>query len=67
LQDLGQQHAAVLVGMAAVAPGVPDLVTRAELAVLVGPGVGVVEGRDHLLVRQEPVAVFVRQVVIAVL
>src|SRR5690349_20895520 len=62
LQDLRQQHAAVLVGVSAVTPEMPHLVTRAERAVLVGLGVRVLERGQHLLVRQEPVAVLVRQV-----
>src|SRR4051812_26305580 len=67
LQDLRQQHAAILVGMRAVAPEVTDLVAGAEFAVLVGLRIGIVEGREHLLVRQEPVAVLVREIVLAIL
>src|SRR6185436_12079497 len=67
LQDLRQQRAAVRVRVSAVAPEVLHLVTRTQRAVLVGLGIGVLECRQHLLVRQEPVAVFVGQIVLAIL
>ena len=66
-QDLRQQRAAVRVRVRAVTPGVPHLVSGSRRAVLVRVRIRVLEGREHLLVREEPVAMLVREIVRAVL
>ena len=55
------------VGVVAVAPDVFHGVARSGVLAAVREGVGEFERGEHLLVREEPVAVFVREVVGAVL
>src|SRR5262245_58752024 len=66
-EDLGHERAAVVVGMAAVAPVVFHLVPRAQLLVPVRRRIRIFERAHHLLIREEPVAVLVREVAGAVL
>ena len=71
-QDVGQDRSAVRVGVRAVAPDVIDLVARSRCGTaaaigIVGGAVRVLERRQHLQVREMPVAEVVVQVVRAVL
>src|SRR5687767_802525 len=66
-QDVRQQRADMGVGMRAVAPFVPDVVARPRVLSGIRRAVGELECLEHLLVRQEPVAPVVVQIVRSVL
>src|SRR5690606_10716656 len=66
-QYVRQQATAVVVRVPALAPHMGDFVTRAGAAIAVGLGIGPLQGGEHLLVGEEPVAVLVVQVVAPVL